>query len=54
LEELVTAIFRAKEYAMQETSMKQVASSAGLLLGILFNPVDEDKFLQNVSQLSTD
>jgi hypothetical protein len=48
LEELVTAIFRVKEYVKQETSMKQVASSTGLVLGIFFNLEDGDKFLQNV------
>jgi hypothetical protein len=38
LEEHVASIFRVKEQARQETSMKQTTSKA--LLGLLFNPKD--------------
>jgi hypothetical protein len=38
-----------EEQAKQETTMKQAASRAGFLLGLLFNPEDGgDMFFQNV------
>jgi hypothetical protein len=54
LEEHVASIFRVKEYATQETSMKQITGSiacyhlhGGFLLGSFFGPEDRgDMFLQ--------
>jgi hypothetical protein len=49
LEEHLASIFKAKVYAKKETNMKQIASSAGLLLRLLFDPEDESNlFLCNV------
>jgi hypothetical protein len=39
-----------KSKAMQETFMKQAASSTGFLLGLLFNPEDRDDiFPRNIN-----
>jgi hypothetical protein len=47
-EEHVAFIFRVEE-ADQETNVKQVANSGGLLLGLFFDPENKgDMFLRNV------